>query len=130
MDGSRAPRTATRAALCVGALTCAAGCKAVESDALKERAAAEFEGLLAGHLALDAWDEEGPLAEIGLLGSARAGEAASFDLGPWIGVGAGASGARLKLLGVELALGTGLVPPELRDAAPAASDDEGESADE
>ena len=112
----------TRAA--VVAATIATGCAGFDVEAVEDRAAAKLSGVVAGHVSLDAWKEKAKPVAVGILGSARSGELASLDLGPILGVGAGSAGGRLKLLGVEIALGSGLVAPELADVAPKVPDGE------
>lgn len=112
-EGRGLLRESALLALCPAAAL--AGCGSVDLDQVKNRAAMELRGPVAGYFAAPgfAGGSDGKILHAGLSGAGRVGEALSFDLGGFFGIGAGTSGLRLKLLGIETALGAGASPPKL-----------------
>ncbi len=79
------------------------------------------DGIVDGYVDLDALERyDGQLIHAGIFGSAqRDGELLSLDIWPLFGIGVGVAGARVRLLPIEVALGTLFYSP----SAPKHADD-------
>ncbi len=104
--------------LCVVGVLGLAGCVSLEVGTEKSPSRLEMKGLASGYGSLDGLRPyDGKILRFGLLSeSERDGEIASIDVWPLAGVGVGVLGARVRLLLLDLGVGTLWYQPEPRTA--------------
>ncbi len=108
------------------------GCLSLSLETESHDPALAVSGLVDGYATVDALDPyDGQLVHAGIFSSAaRRGEVASLDVWPLFGVGVGVAGGRVRVLPLEVALGTLFYEPSRPQRAGDDGDVDEEQAEE